>query len=545
MWASYGDAIPVEDPRAGRALAALDRHEVLERDRDAQQRVEGVQRGAPLARARLRAGASARVGLGQRALAVDASARRAGRGPGARPGRDARPRDRARTTSPDRRRAAISWAWSRVRSRHRGARSVAAEDRRHDDRTRRRAPARWPAPPRRGSDGLATSSRRMFSSSIVWAVGAMWSVGTVARIAYWSRMWLSWPSSRSSSSSVRPSRARWATCSTSARDRVAMRPMIAAAMPTPRLRPMTAADLEPTVAAILADDWGDRRALVRRSPLTLAGLSRVRRRGRRRQIVGTGVATINGPVGLDRHDLGRARASRARAGPRADRRRPSTPPRRPAAGRSSSWRPTAAGRCTSGLGFEVQTWYRTMEAPGLARRGRRARFDRRIRPFRAEDLDSIAALDRAATGEDRRRRHRRAGGPGRDACPRARRGHRRVRHPRPVGRRGHGRAARRGCARHPARASGRRRSRQARALRDPRREQRRRRRPRGGRLDRGLAGAPAHPRRAAGLAARPDLGSVQPRDGLAPDLSADPRVPVGPSDGGMVVWFFCRDPMRR
>ena len=70
-------------------------------------------------------------------------------------------------------------------------------------------------------------------------------------------------------------------------------------------------------------------------------------------------------------------------------------------------------------------------------------------------------------------------------------------------------------------------------------------RPRGGRLDRGLAGAPTHPRRAAGLAARPDLGSVQSRDGLGPDLSADPRVPVGPSDGGMVVWFFCRDPLRR
>ena len=42
-----------------------------------------------------------------------------------------------------------------------------------------------------GSDGLTTSSRRMFSSSIVWAVGGMSSVGSSARIAYWSRMWLS------------------------------------------------------------------------------------------------------------------------------------------------------------------------------------------------------------------------------------------------------------------------------------------------------------------------------------------------------------------
>ena len=42
-----------------------------------------------------------------------------------------------------------------------------------------------------GSDGRTTSSRRMFSSSIVWAVGGMSSVGSSARIAYWSRMWLS------------------------------------------------------------------------------------------------------------------------------------------------------------------------------------------------------------------------------------------------------------------------------------------------------------------------------------------------------------------
>ena len=31
-------------------------------------------------------------------------------------------------------------------------------------------------------------------------------------------------------------------------------------MPTPRLRPMTPADIEPAAAAILADDWGDRRS---------------------------------------------------------------------------------------------------------------------------------------------------------------------------------------------------------------------------------------------------------------------------------------------
>ena len=40
--------------------------------------------------------------------------------------------------------------------------------------------------------------------------------------AYWSRMWLSWPWSRASSSSVSPRRARWATCSTSERVSEAM-----------------------------------------------------------------------------------------------------------------------------------------------------------------------------------------------------------------------------------------------------------------------------------------------------------------------------------
>ena len=39
-------------------------------------------------------------------------------------------------------------------------------------------------------------------------------------------MWLSWPSRSASSSSVRPRRARWATCSTSARDRPWHGPMI-------------------------------------------------------------------------------------------------------------------------------------------------------------------------------------------------------------------------------------------------------------------------------------------------------------------------------
>jgi len=43
------------------------------------------------------------------------------------------------------------------------------------------------------SEGVTASSRRMFASSIVWAVGGMCSVSSAVRIAYWSRMWLSLP----------------------------------------------------------------------------------------------------------------------------------------------------------------------------------------------------------------------------------------------------------------------------------------------------------------------------------------------------------------
>jgi hypothetical protein len=49
------------------------------------------------------------------------------------------------------------------------------------------------------------------------------------------------------------------------------------------------------------------------------------------------------------------------------------------------------------LGFEVQTWYRILEAPGLAAEA----TDPRIRPFRPEDDAPMATLDAAATGEDR------------------------------------------------------------------------------------------------------------------------------------------------
>ena len=142
-----------------------------------------------------------RVRLGEGARRDRSSARRSARGSRARPRRGGPRPARASSISPDRRRAAISWARRRVRSvivvvvPMPSAASVAAEDRRDDDEVARRARRRCARTASTGSDWRTTSSRRMFSSSIVWAVGGICVGVEPGRIAYWSRMWLSWPSS--------------------------------------------------------------------------------------------------------------------------------------------------------------------------------------------------------------------------------------------------------------------------------------------------------------------------------------------------------------
>jgi hypothetical protein len=65
---------------------------------------------------------------------------------------------------------------------------------------------------------------------------------------------------------------------------------------------------------------------------------------------------------------------------------------------------TEGRRLSERMGFEVQTRYRIFEAPGIA--GAPASNadpadPTRIRAFAASDLEAMAALDRAATGEDR------------------------------------------------------------------------------------------------------------------------------------------------
>ena len=62
------------------------------------------------------------------------------------------------------------------------------------------------------------------------------------------------------------------------------------------------------------------------------------------------------------------------------------------------------------MGFEVQTRYRILEAPGLAADGAPSAGGT-VRPFREADLPSILALDHSGTGEDRGHAIRRLAGP--------------------------------------------------------------------------------------------------------------------------------------
>jgi GNAT superfamily N-acetyltransferase len=157
---------------------------------------------------------------------------------------------------------------------------------------------------------------------------------------------------------------------------------------------MTRDDVDPAVTAILADHWGDRRAWFEFTLGNAACHSIVADADG--EVIGTGVATVNGPVAWigtiwvardhRRRGLGAALtdavADIATAEGAGTLLLVATDRGRPLYERS---------------GFEVQTWYRTFEAPGLG-----AAADEALRPFRPDDLDAMAALDRAATGEDRR-----------------------------------------------------------------------------------------------------------------------------------------------
>lgn len=168
-------------------------------------------------------------------------------------------------------------------------------------------------------------------------------------------------------------------------------------MPSPTtIRIMTLADVEPAAAAILRDDFGDRRIHLAFAAAHPGCRAFVAEAGE--AIVGTATATINGPAGwigtiwVDpdwrRRGLGLALTEAAIDAAEA------------AGCRTLILVATNAGRpMYERLGFTVGSWYRILEAPGLGDTGH---ADPRIRPFRGDDLPAMAALDRSATGEDRR-----------------------------------------------------------------------------------------------------------------------------------------------
>jgi ribosomal protein S18 acetylase RimI-like enzyme len=173
------------------------------------------------------------------------------------------------------------------------------------------------------------------------------------------------------------------------------------------LRRMTPADIEPASEALLADDWGDRRAwfeFATSHPECRVFVAE----GADGAILGTGVVTINGPVAW----IGTIWVVSSARGQGIGRALTEAPIE---AAESAGCRTlvlvaTDAGRpLYERMGFRVQTWYRTMEAPGLAGSldlgdggSGRGPGHSRVRAFRADDLESMASLDRTATGEDRR-----------------------------------------------------------------------------------------------------------------------------------------------
>ena len=164
---------------------------------------------------------------------------------------------------------------------------------------------------------------------------------------------------------------------------------------------MTPADLDPTVSAILAEDWGDRRAWFQFAVAHPACHVFVAEDDAG-HVVGTGVVTINGPVAWI-GTIWVARSARRRGLGQALTQ--ATIDTADAAGcRTLLLVATDAGRpLYERLGFAVQTWYITMEAPGSATATDGAGDGRgvAVRAFRPADLDAMATLDRAATGEDR------------------------------------------------------------------------------------------------------------------------------------------------
>ena len=241
--------------------------------------------------------------------------------------------------------------------------------------------------------------------------------------------------------------------------------------PNAVLRPATPADIERASEAILADDWGDRRAWFRFA--TSHPECRIFvAEGADGAIVGTGVATISGPVAW----IGTIWVASSARGQGIGRALTvaTIEPSRPVVERWSSSPRMRAGPSTNASDSGVQTWYRTMEAPGLAgpvdtgvggsghrtgerhvaRSRPRSRVDGLLGPCGHRRGPPAPARGVRGTGDDP--------GPD-DGCRRPES----VRDPGAVGRRGDDRRRRRRCARDPASSTRGRRARSAGSRRDP------------------------------------------------------------------------------
>jgi predicted N-acetyltransferase YhbS len=162
----------------------------------------------------------------------------------------------------------------------------------------------------------------------------------------------------------------------------------------PAIRPMTAADVDETADAVLRSGWGDRR--IKMAWVVGHAACRPFVAVADGAIVGTGVTTVSGSVGWigtiwvepawRGRGLGKALTQ-------------ATIEAAETAGcRALVLVATTAGQpLYEAFGFHVQTTYRIVEAPGLGAGAR----DPRLRAFRETDLPAMAALDAAATGEDR------------------------------------------------------------------------------------------------------------------------------------------------
>lgn len=168
---------------------------------------------------------------------------------------------------------------------------------------------------------------------------------------------------------------------------------------------MLAADVDPATEMILRHGWGVRREWLRFAtrddrchPLVAVADG---------EIVATGVGTANGAVGW----LGSVFVAPARRGQglgRAITQAVLGWLESAGCGTVVLVATTEGRRLYERMGFEVQAMYRILEAPGLPEAdvsgdaGTAAGTGLAVRAFRPIDVDAMAGMDAAATGEDRR-----------------------------------------------------------------------------------------------------------------------------------------------